>query len=120
MQTVKDVISRDGIALARVPLSFGREITRYGGSDHIEMFKFIVAHFPDISSWRILEVCLLTIVQRLKRRIDFANSIRIGPRQLLFIHEKLKINGFRDTLLTLLKRNSQSVLELKVCFITLY
>jgi hypothetical protein len=61
MEMVKDAIKRDGIALARVPLSFGLELTKYGGSDPVDMLKFRVASFPDISSWWVLEVCLLTI-----------------------------------------------------------
>jgi hypothetical protein len=116
METVKDAIRRDGLALARVPPNFEAELTKYGGTDPIEALKFRFATFPrDTSSWKILEVALLTMVRRIESRINLANSIGIDP-QLFVFYDKTEVNGYREILYTLLRRIWQSFMEITVLF----
>jgi hypothetical protein len=119
MEYVNSAIKRDGLALARVPPNFEVELTKFGGSDPVDMLKFRLATFPrDLSSWMILEVALLTMVRRLESRINLANSIGIDP-QLFVIYDKTQVNGYRDILNTLLKRLWQSLMEITVLLFVL-
>jgi hypothetical protein len=114
MEIVKDAIDRDGIALARVSPALGMELSRFGGRDHIKMLKFRASCFPrDTSSWKILDVCVLSIVQQLDNRIRLAESIHgAGPE--LVVYENTEVNVFRDTLLTLIRRFWRSFMETNV------
>jgi hypothetical protein len=59
MNIVKTAITRDGLALARVPPHFELELIRCGPQDPIGMLKFRAASQPrGASSWNILDVCL--------------------------------------------------------------
>jgi hypothetical protein len=108
MQYAKDAIKRDGIALARVPPNFAMELTKYGGSDQLEMLKFRLSIFPrDPSSWKILDVCLLAVVLRLETWINQAKP------QLSLVND---INIFHDCLLALLRRVWISLMEIDVCY----
>jgi hypothetical protein len=109
MQYAKDAIKRDGIALARVPPNFATDLTKYGGSDPLEMLKFRLSIFPrDPSSWKILDVCLLSVVLRLETWINQA-----AAPLLILVND---INIFHDVLLTLLRRLWISSMEINVCF----
>jgi hypothetical protein len=116
MKTVKDAIKRDGLALARVPPKFEEELTRFGGQDPTDMLKFRAYIFPrDISSWRIAEVCILAVAHRLESRIyriSQHNSINGADSQI-------GVNGFRDILITLWRRQWQAIMEIDVYILLL-
>jgi hypothetical protein len=115
METVLKAIHQDGIAFARVPTKLIAELNRYGGEDAIDMLKFRVSCHPrDTSSWKILEVCLLAVVQRFNYRLEMAKSIASARLRQVTINEKIEMNVFRDLLITLLKRAWMSYDELYV------
>jgi hypothetical protein len=117
MNIVKAAIKRDGLALARVPPRFEEELIRFGAQDPIGMLKFRVSCFPlDSSSWKILDVCLLAIVERLEaknQRIVLNNSINEAYSQISYNRDDY--NVFRDILLTLMRRLWVSMMEIAVC-----
>lgn len=107
METVKAAIERDGLALARVPPNIEAELTKFGGTDPIHMLKFRAAGFPaDTSSCRILDICILSILQLLDRRVRLSEdklfATRDGP--VISGHEVNEVNVYRDILLTLIRR----------------
>jgi hypothetical protein len=115
MDIIKDAIERDGIALARVPAKLDMEISKYGGNTAIEILQFRASCFPDASSWRILEVCVLTVVKWLKSRIHLAESVaRDRANYMHSIDYKTELNGFRDILLIFLRRYWKSKDEVDV------
>jgi hypothetical protein len=114
MQVVMDAIKRDGLALARVPPQFEVELNKFGGTEPIEIIKFRVAGMPrDTTSWRVLDVCILAVVQRLESRLRMAESIRRSGPELVY-YENTEVNVFRDILITLMRRLWQSFVECKV------
>jgi hypothetical protein len=129
MQTVTDAIKRDGIAMARVPAKLEMELAQYGGSTAIEILEFQASCFPDLSSWRIFEVIIMSVVQRLKSRLQLAESIVRERQQVLSIYQrsdpmhsvdcKTELNGFRDILNILLRRVWTCFMEINVFYSTL-
>jgi hypothetical protein len=128
MASVIESINRDGIALARVHPQFVMDVTRYGARDPVGMIKFRIDCIPDISSWKINEVCVLTTMYRLDSRIRLAgevsfkdpelhsSKVALGDiaKSLTLAHFATDINVFRDLLLTLLRRFYSAWAELKV------
>jgi hypothetical protein len=130
MKTIKHAIRRDGIALARVHPQFLMDVT-YGARDPVGMIKFRLTCFPDIRSWKVIEVCVMYVVNRLESRIRLAgdvffnkselhsseNEVALGDKSLtlarFYAAEK---NIFRDLLLTLFQRFYSAWAELKVPF----
>jgi hypothetical protein len=114
MDAVMNAIKLDGLALARVPPSLEMDLNRFGGIDPIGVLKFRVACFPqDTTSWKILDVCVLSIVQRLESRIRIAESIH-GSGPELAVYQNTDVNVFRDTLLTLIRRFWLALMEKNV------
>jgi hypothetical protein len=116
MEGVTNAIKRDGLALARAPAYVDKELSKYAGTDPIEVLKFRVTCFPDTRSWKILEVCILSIVQLLDSRIRHSKSIRSNtrPGPELIVYENTEVNVYRDILLALLRRAWKSMMEIDV------
>jgi hypothetical protein len=123
METIKHAIRRDGIALARIPQNMAMEITRYGARDPVGMIKFRLTCFPDISSFKIIPVCVMYVVNQLEGRIRLAGEVSLvsevapGDKSLaLSRFYATETNIFRDILLTLLRRFYVSWREINVLF----
>jgi hypothetical protein len=103
MDIVKESIRRDGIAMARVPVGFDVDVLRYGARDPIGMLQFKATSFPDISSWKLFDSCVVSAFFQLYSRISQANLVnktftgKQGPV------ETMKFNIFNDLLSSLLK-----------------
>jgi hypothetical protein len=91
--------------MARVPAKLEMELAQYGGSTAIEILEFQASCFPDLRSWRIFEVIIMSVVQRLKSRLQLAESFaRDQADPLHYIVYKTELNGFRDILYILIYR----------------
>jgi hypothetical protein len=106
METVKAAITRDGLALARVPPNFETELNRFGGTDPMDILKFRSACFPDTSSWKILDICVVSIVHLLDRRVKMAEAKLFSnpPVPEMIRYEVIEVNVYRDILMTLIRR----------------
>jgi hypothetical protein len=106
MDTVKAAIKHDGLALARVPPNFESELTKFGGTDPYEMLMFRAAAHPgDTSSWKILDICIVSIMNLLDRRVRLSKSKLFVNRARPEIRGcDVDANVYRDILLTLIRR----------------
>jgi hypothetical protein len=141
MENVKRAIERDGIVLAKVPLEFELEVSRYGSRDAMGMLLFRLKCFPDTSSWRLSEFCLLSVMNRLESRIQLIGEVSQSVTKHATLTENegpssqkedpevktgsdnmalarfyvTDTNLFHDLLLTLLRRFFLSWTEVLVC-----
>jgi hypothetical protein len=76
------------------------------------MLNFTAANIPDLSSWQILDVCLLEIFQLLSTRVKLGTADRYRNS---FNHMPVSRNIFRDILICLARRFAKSYLEIHVC-----
>jgi hypothetical protein len=112
MSTVNAAISRDGLVLARVPFGIMSELSRYGGHEPVDQLNFVAFNLPDLSSWKILDSCLLDICLMLSDRASISDEeiqeIQESPRL------QTSSNIFYDILMCLLKRFWRSYMEINV------
>jgi hypothetical protein len=108
MQTVTDAIRRDGLFLARVPNILESDISRYGGPNVGDMIQFRSTAFPDVSSWKMLEVCIMAVCNCLSNRLNQHVSVS---------HIIPQANIFHELLVCLIQRYRLCILEINVCLV---